>query len=924
MSLFLSEFEQLQNGLSGWTGESALIVHIYGRSGSGKQFLVQQALQHPLKQFRPLWHFDFNFFSLNSREQFIETVRHITQEFAPEFQSYLTQFPSRLGASLAHLVDSAVSQTTQELWENHFLHDFLSYLCRDKRGVIVLNQLFEKKNRISADNYRFIERLQQLPLLIISTGDVPLEQNSSDAQVVQIPLNQRSVREAERLIATQLNTDAMSTRLITNHLFVKSSGNLHKICLMLEAYYRPLLQRGTKKFRIDNEQLQRTRVSSDFIDIFQHLLSQFSTDEQACLGFLSHLKDPLPQDVWFSLLRVAGAGKRAHKMWLQSRIVFETEHCGEKYVVVGWEPWREFLQKNVPIYLLQPIMSFLSRSLARRELAHPLELSGLFSETGDFETAIKMSLREAKALADNGETMRALDRYAFLRRNVTQFPKTRVPLTAILHDMGELQMQLGLFENAFESFRELRDRLKNDQKDAWMQASLQMANALFQMDLHSEAHYLIKDLKYRKDVPVYVHAFSHVLNGELEQNFGRPEYALKSYDSARALLGETRDEKIILQLYQILKERYQSLDAGESYLQLLQDVCAALPERSPSVTSLQLEVIRQLIRQQHYDEALPLAIRLLRRNYLTLTPKMIAQLRLYLSEIYGFYGKWYLSRSQLLRLTSVPLLTPSKRIEAQVFTNLGIIEKELNKFGAAIDYLQDALSFCKAQQLTRQGYLIKIHLGHIYLLTHSYIRGYDHLIETLRWAEEQRDDELVFSALLFLSSYNMQQQHLETAGRYLEKAGEIIHRDSSLLDKLNYNYYKTLYLIKTGELVSAEKQVHKWLKQADGIIKFENLARVLLGRIYAMNGDFSKAKQHLIMALEIQKRYRQPAVELQILRELGNIFRSERDESSAAHYFEQAYIVFQQLLNNVGDEIMRKQMEESREYESLLKYQANR
>ena len=354
---------------------------------------------------------------------------------------------------------------------------------------------------------------------------------------------------SEKLVAAQFKLDMASARFITNHLYIKSNGNPRNIRFMLEAYYRSLLDTAGRKKILDNKALQQKRVSGSLKDIFRYLTGQLSEDALDIFAFLSRLDDPVPAKTLKKILKQCAISNRDYQLWLNSGLLTEASYLAQPYVTIDWPDWKSYLRSNTSIERIQKILTFLGKPNSRSAAQLPLALSTLFFDADDPVAAIKAAYREAQHFARLGENRRALDRYAFLRRNISRFPEAQIYPEDILFEIAELQKKAGLFENAFESFRELREHLNRRQRQKWLLVSLKMADVLFQMDSHSEAHYIIKDLTIKKNVSAYIRAFSNLLNGELEQNFGHADYAIRYYEKTLQLLPGVKDESLIMRLY---------------------------------------------------------------------------------------------------------------------------------------------------------------------------------------------------------------------------------------------------------------------------------------------------------------------------------------------------------------------------------------
>ena len=300
-------------------------------------------------------------------------------------------------------------------------------------------------------------------------------------------------------------------------------------------------------------------------------------------------------------------------------------------------------------------------------------------------------------------------------------------------------------------------------------------------------------------------------------------------------------------------------------------------------------------------------------------PEAVFRLYLFFAEIYGFYGKWYLARSYLQRLRHSDILNTDHLHRLEALINLGIVEKELGRFGRALQVIEEALAISVAEGYTRQAYHCRLHLGHIYLLVHGVMRSREYLMETYRWASENQEQELLFAASCFLSSYELYQQRPPKAAKYLQVAESIVRSNDNLIDQLNYAYYHVMYLLETGELSEAEATVRQWLKETQGIVKYTIIAHWLLGKILTQKGKWNAAETELTTALQGAQRCRLVFQEFQILIDLMRLFEAQGNEPKTQHYSAQAHHAFTSFLHAVEDTILQRQIEESREYETLRK-----
>lgn len=919
---FQREYRQISEWIRHWPKQESIWIHICCEDHGARKHLLNQLGKKLFPPFSEYFQYDFQRFPFRDWRHVRELLRHLLQQHEADFQAYLRQFPIRLEETIRQALqrdDAPAGETrADDRWELHFLSEFMRFRAGRQPQLVLLEGLFEGDGEPLRQLQETLGAQKDFPVCFVSSGSREFNVAGRIANFHQIVVGKRSVRETEQLVAKVLATDAITTRLMTNQLYVKSAGQAQLIRFMLEAFYRPLLENAGSDV-IGEMDLQRKRVSGELPDIFQALCDRLPAGLADLLAFLSRLEDPFPRPLLLALLKPLGFGKKHYHEWLDKGLMDEVRWLGEAYVQIGWQPWQAYLRQHTSIERVRTVLEILKTRLGRRPPQLPLELSSHFFEAGDQETALTLAYREAQDFEGFGEGRRALERYAFLRRNLFRHPGSGISPAAVLKQMGLLQKQLGLYENAFESFRELRESLKRSQREEWITVSLEMADALFQMDALSEALYQIKEIKIKDSVSSYAYAFSNILMGELEQNFGHAQYALRYYEKALAILPRVQDECLVMRLYAILKEIYSGTNDLGKYIDLIVQINQHLPYTSPFKPEIQLELIKCYVHRNDFAAALPHAVAAFRHSRAVFTPRLAARVRLYLAEIYGYFGKWHLSRSYLRRICQTPVLLAHPRFQVQVMTTLGIVEKELGHYGAALELLQQARAVCERHHLAREKYQIRVHLGHIYILVHGLMRARDHLGETLAWAESAQDEALIIQAALFLASYDLLQGRPDSARNYLHKAKTAINLVNHPFDRLNYLYYEVLYFLKTGELEKARATAEIWENDTRGIVKYENLAYWLSGKVLLQLGELAAAEKKLLAAWQRSRQYRLPHLTFQVSRDLEAWARAADDPRRAEHYHRQAREAFSQLLAGVDDEILQRQIEESQEYEGYLR-----
>lgn len=907
--------------LGEWQGREGIWIHLHGEEGAGKRWLIEILRQKHLKNYPLLLRHNFEVFPWLSSLPVQNALRHSFSLYKKEFEQFLEQYPAKLAAFIRQSLRREASKAgifpADLSWEFNLWQHFATFLSRKYNLLLILENIFATAGDPVKGWMRTLENCQHLPLLIISSGKKEADLNTAYS-LHNIHLQKLSVKETEKVILSQLQANIVNARVITNHLYIKSGGNLRNIKFMAEAFYRPLLAADSAKI-VDSAALGKTPVSPEPDKISRRLIQQLPEKTLDIFAFLSRLEDPLPESLLLKIFKNFQYEKKELKQWLERGFLERNTWQENTYVRIGWDAWKEFLRKNTSVERINPILKILKNSILRKERRYPLEFSGHFFDAGDIPAALAAARKEAPLFAAFGMYQRAFDRYAFLRRNLPRFPDTPLSLADILKETGELQKKSGLFENAFESFRELRECLGREEREEWIAASLEMADTLLQMDALSETRYLIKELQIKESVSARDRLYANILMGELERNFGHREYAQRHFEAALSLLPQVKNGQLLNRLYGILKEIYLNAEQDNNYVNLLRQIMNALDEDAPHQFYFRLELVKFYSARHNFSEALPLTLAIYRSPLSALPPSAVTQVRLILAEIYGYYGKWYLSRSHLMALLKTGVFLSNINLRLRAMVNLGIVEKELGHYSPALELLQEALDISLSRNLISQAYHIKIHLGHIYLLVNGFMRSREHLMQALEWAEENQDGELLISAALFLSSYELQQNRLNAAGEYLDRAQSAIQSSGHLLDRLNYYYYQAIYQLKAGKPGEAAKTLDLWEKEGRGITKFENLWLWLTGRVFMEKGNYPQAQEKLEAALERGRRYRLGYLELQVLRDLMLLAKRQGDNGGYQNYFSKAQQTFRNFLEGVGDEILQRQVQESREYEELFK-----
>ncbi len=860
---------------------------------------------------------------LQRQEDLIRLLKDMTggrhQSF---FAQFLARYPRRIRQMASQflasdLTDKQHEQAAGDHWAVHFLKCFLYEYGKKRPLGIILENLPHMDSKPLKSLLDMLLAEPHLPVMVFSSGEEELDIAIEAEQKLEIHLRKLSVREAEALVVDQLDTTEINARLITNHLFVKSRGDARTIKFMLKAFYEPFLPSDSEQL-LDSKALTALKISENPENFFQSLIDELPEKTVDVLSLLSRLEDPLPLPLFESLLKRLKLPRSAAGDWLTSDWINIIKHLDSEYVCIDWPLFKDFLRQNTSVERARNALQELAALLEGDDRNQPVVISNQFSNPDDLGIACQLAFSEAQTLAASGANYRALDRLGFLRRNLSRSNGKGPTQIEVLEMLGPLQKTCGLYENAFESFREWRELMPKKERDQWNDVSLEMADVLLRMDALAEARYLIQELRIRESNSIRVKVYANILMGELEQNSGHAEYALKYYRIARADLSNVAEPALTFRLYDILKDIHVNADDRPAQEALMDGFLAEAAD-DHARAYFQVELVRFYMNEGRFEEALPLAISLFRSHRGIYSPAAANQIRLYLAELYAYFGKWYLSRSHLQELLATDLLIPGARTRLNLMLSLGIVEKELGRYRAALDHLQEAQRSARDHHAVREMYQCRIHTGHTYLLIHNPIRAREHLLATLEWAENSDDDELRIPAALFLSSYELHRKRVKAAGKYLEQAKVGIDLGGNRIDRLNYAYYFAQFKVAEGEFDVALETIEDWQKDSTGIIKYENMSLWLLGRIYGLQKDPKKAEKALLKALERSLHYKTPHLEFQVCKELTLIAHQRGDMDAFVKWSGRAEDAFRKLADTIDDEILHRQLQESNEYEEFRK-----
>lgn len=915
-----AELNQVNTTFGNWEKENPLWVHIQGEAGSGRTHLINYIHNQLLKDFILLYEYDFNFISFAYPTQIKLILQYIYQNFSNEFESFLDKYPLYLRNAITKLFQNNMefddSDSYSPLFFSKLLFHLLSFFSTNSNAFFIFENLNIKNNQQLSLLSKLLN--SKIPFIIITSGveEIKLENNKILCNLIKI--DRMSVVDIQNFIQDYFSVREENARFIANHIQIKSEGNPVKIKFLLEALFRDIIPSNPNDF-IDIKKLQKIRISPDPEFLFQSLEEKMSKAEISIFSFLSHLIDPLPKAVLRKFLKQFKLNNKQIKIWIEKNYLTDTDFAGDNYVYIKWDQWKQFLRKNIDVKETKKILEFLNNNPILKKQRFPLQLSHLYFDIKDKKTAVKMAHEEGRFLRRLKFNQRAYKRYNFVKRNLSDYLDKEESLKDFFKEIGELQKSLGLYENAFESFLELKNRLGRTERKTWFSTSLQMAEILLEMDAFAEARYLLNDLRIKKVVDSLTKSYAMMLLGDLDKNLGHNDYALAKYQKGLSLLNKGDDAELIYHLYSKIQKIQVDNKENNATRELAIKIHRLLPKESRYAFIINLDLIKLYISQKQFELARDLTLQIFQKVKQRFYPAIMTQTILYLVDVYAFYSKWYLARSHLHQLLKMRPLLIREELRVRILINLAVIEKEIARYGESLRLLSKAEEICNSENFSLERNEIKIHKGHIQMLIHGYLRQRDYLTDVLQWSKENQNHELFIMSSLYLSSYELQQRRFQLAKKHLSEARAQINLIRNEVDKLNYIYYLLQYLISNNELRWTSRIIKIWEADSQGITKFENLIVWFKAKLAFKNCDFENALKEYKRCLARSRKYKLPHLEFHVLKEIIILCHQAEYKKENQKFIKQLKSSFNNLICVIGDEILQKQFHESREVEELRK-----
>ncbi|MEJ2051808.1 MAG: hypothetical protein P8Y60_18610, partial [Calditrichota bacterium] len=495
------------------------------------------------------------------------------------------------------------------------------------------------------------------------------------------------------------------------------------------------------------------------------------------------------------------------------------------------------------------------------------QISHLLYDIERIKSALEMAGHEAGWLMEQSKLPQAADRLYFLVRMWDLNSRQVKDIDLILGRLSEIYLRLGAYENAFEILKRQRSQVLKLTKTKptaaihrkWINVNLRMAETLIAMDAFQEARYLIRESQIKKYCDLPSKGKCCELIGDIEFNLGHFEYARKNYKEAINYYQQSDNAENVLKIYKKLKQLIKN--DQDSFIKLntnTYSIIIRLTTKPDYLNELLLDLLRLRMEEKNYQESLKLCINL-RQNLLRVyEPKIYFQLTLYLTEVYSQLGKWHLAISLIRRESNNLYVQHRPNHLVQALIQLGMLYKEQARYGEAKSVLEKGLKLSIQYHYQVQQYEIKLHLGHMYLLSHAMLRAYEYLQQAYFWAFKEKSREVLLLANLYLSYYELQNMKIERSRKYLREAKKIINVSQNRIDNLNYLFYLGAWLYVTQRANHLRKVIDLMKKKSKNLPRYIATADYLLTKLNIYEQNFREAEKSFRAGQKIATNWNLP------------------------------------------------------------------
>ncbi|MFZ0389965.1 MAG: ATP-binding protein, partial [Calditrichia bacterium] len=902
------------------------LILLRGEEGMGKSRIIRSLAAENEPVFALVFHCDFEKERMPEGRLFHPHQIKALLKNHLRTENFLSGFSEKQRQDILLLLNNTGTfneEDNERLYD--FLLQFMHFLSETRKLLIVFENIQQLNYAGLESLQQFYMQLHHLPVVLFLTaaGDNPLRGYlEPDAEfLLQTP----SMQWVEKQIGSHYPTSALNARLITNLIYLKSGGNLLKLRFLLEGIFRPLVEEAGDQY-LNIESLRQIRISGDWPEIFKQAFNSMAEAEQQFWVFMASLDQPVPLADLQKLMEKTAVKMTRLERWLQGGFLQTGLAENRNIYYLGNRAWQNWLQHQKPLEEIKGLLLDFYNLQKKGMLQERYSFSQLLYEVGEMSAAMETARLEVDQNLQKGALTVAADRLYFILRRIRIHPQTSVNSQQILHKLADVYYRMGAWENAFETFRQLREEFSpaNDVGESldlslWLDINLKMVAALIEMDAYHEARYLLREIRVKEFCDELSLARCSELSADIEINQIHTSIAGKKYRAALAGFIKFDENPAVIRVYNKIKKLPDSSD--EKLLNLINEVRENAPPGSQIWRMHFLkDEVRILMQYKSYKPALDKALHLnkmIRNRYY---PRWELQITFYLSEIYAQLGQSHSASNHLEELLNSKKILHRSSWQVQAHLQLGLFHKELAEYGKAYNALKTGLEVAEIQELPVEVNEIRLHLGHLMLLTHGLLQAREFLLASHHWAEVNRHSELLLLSKFYLAYYEIQQGREVPARRYLAEAKPLVNLSGNRIDYLNYLYYYGLWCLTAGRLKAAGEISRVLLVKGADIPRYRSAADYLFIQVLRAGNDFQTAQAKTAEALNRISEIKLPQIEYLLRCSDARLAFRSGDHNSFKEKVRTAYTIISKIANGMEDKILKTQFLEARQHEDIVKW----
>ncbi|OGB67082.1 MAG: hypothetical protein A2Y94_10760 [Caldithrix sp. RBG_13_44_9] len=917
--------EELKNLSSDFPPKESYKIIFIGEKGITKHDWIQFYVSHyPLEKII-LNELDFSIQDFSTDSFLFESFKFYLNNL-PEFEQYLSGFSRSHQKYIRHKLENFPKVAENYIdWYLEIYLEFLAFHAKNVSFFIILENVDQLDQQDFEKLLEFLNNFQELPVQMVFSRDRDRSLKQSIPAAQEVLLSKLSIHSVEKAIQKFCNTSVVNARLVTNHCYLKTAGNPLKITLLLASIYRSILQKNQQEF-INLKNLQKLKIPESWEEIFHRFYQTEEKTAAKILASLTLLDEPIPEQDFINIVRHFNFKNNFYKRWVELGIMGYIHHEGESCIRVHQHHFTKWVKREIPVEELSDILIPIAQMQVNGELQRVYLLSELLHRCHETELATILAEKEGRYFLSKGQYLKAADRLYFVIR-ISDSGTTVLPhIAQLLELLGDTYLYIRSYENAFEILKKYRSTFyvherENElfAKSKWLEINLKMAKALVEMDSYQEARYLIRETRVKKFCHPRIIGQCYELLGDIEVNLAHSLPAIQHYRKALISYRETGNSADLFQLYfklkNLLRENFQQ------QLELIQQILV-VSTRETVFRELRAVLLRDkihlLLQNKAFDKALRDCIELQQLLAHLYQPKLKVQLAFYLGEIYAQRGKWHSALEQLTRASKENYVLQRPDLFIQTLIQLALIYKEQALYGNALRILNSALEQAVKKEFLEQMNEIKLHLGHLYLLVHNFLKAFESLGEVQEWADRQQKNHLRFLVRLYLSYYEIRQKRMDKARRLLSESKRILNLNFNLIDYLNYLFYLTIWLINRDRQTQALRVVQQLLSKSKKIPRYQTSGYYLRGMAEFRLQNITAAKDSLKKGLALSSSWNFPQIKYLILCEQARQSGSTENQKQSQLRYQRACRYIKSMAENFGDEILGTQFLESKTHVDIL------